>query len=121
MIVDYGLCNVDSTVQIVVKDIHCGSELILYYDCGLWIVYCGFHNSDCGERYTLRIGTYLMTVDYGLCIVNSTIQIVEKDIRCGSELILSYDCGLWIVYCGFHNADCGERYTLWIGNLICGL
>ena len=46
-----------------------------------------------------------MIVDYGLCIVDSTMQIVEKDIHCGGQLVvcqlLNSDFGVKNNICGF--------------------
>ena len=46
-----------------------------------------------------------MIVDYGLCIVDSAMQIVEKDIHCGGPLVgcqlLNSDFGVKNNICGF--------------------
>ena len=41
----------------------------LFYDCGLWIVNCGFQNADCGERYSFGgqlVVCQLLNSDFGV-------------------------------------------------------
>ena len=97
MISDCGLRNKFVGFWSVVLNIQ-----TLFYGCGLWFMYCGVHNADCGERYTLWMSAcLLLIVEFRFCTSEWYLWILKISIN-DRNLIF----GLWIVICPYFISIC---------------
>ena len=88
----------------------------LFSDCGLWIVYCGVHNADFRERYTLRMSACLLPIVIQILSLRIYLWILKCSIKdrnliCGLLIVV---CTFFIVDFGFLNMECRILYRNYI-------